>query len=98
RSCTTHFPYTTLFRSEIKFIHYNELSDLAQITETTAAVVLEAIQGEAGIRVPTVEYMQAVRKRCDEVGAILILDEIQTGFGRTRSEEHTSELQSRENL
>src|SRR5690606_9249023 len=77
-----HRAYAPLL-PEIKFIHYNELSDLAQITETTAAVVLEAIQGEAGIRVPTVEYMQAVRKRGDELAAVLILDEIQHGFGRT---------------
>lgn len=67
----------------IRFIKYNSIDDLAQITESTAAVVLEAIQGEAGIRVPDAEYMRAVRKRCDEVGTLLIFDEIQTGFGRT---------------
>ncbi|WP_257658128.1 aspartate aminotransferase family protein [Parapedobacter lycopersici] len=67
----------------IRFIRYHDFDDLDRITDATAAVVLEAIQGEAGIRVPTPAYMQAVRKRCDEVGAILIFDEIQTGFGRT---------------
>jgi len=68
---------------EIEFIDYNVMADLAHITEQTAAVILEAIQGEAGVIVPHIEYMQAVRKRCDEVGALLIFDEIQTGFGRT---------------
>lgn len=68
---------------EIDFIDFNVIDDLAAITEKTAAVILEAIQGEAGIRIPDVAYMQAVRKRCDEVGALLIFDEIQTGFGRT---------------
>lgn len=67
----------------ISFISYNELNELDRITEQTAAVILESVQGEAGIRVPAKNYMQAVRKRCDEVGALLILDEIQTGFGRT---------------
>lgn len=81
-NATYHRAYAPLL-PEIDFINYNELDDLIQITDATAAVVLEAIQGEAGIRVPTVEYMQAVQKRCKEVGALLILDEIQTGFGRT---------------
>ncbi|MGJ1386386.1 aspartate aminotransferase family protein [Sphingobacterium spiritivorum] len=68
---------------EIDFITFNNLSDLSAITDKTAAVILEAIQGEAGVRVPDVAYMQAVRKRCDETGTLLIFDEIQTGFGRT---------------
>ncbi|WP_257670544.1 aspartate aminotransferase family protein [Parapedobacter tibetensis] len=68
---------------EITFIRYNDLNSLAKITSSTAAVILEAVQGEAGIRVPDVEYMQAVRKRCDETGTLLVFDEIQTGFGRT---------------
>lgn len=67
----------------ISFIRYNEPDDLEAIDEHTAAVVLESIQGEAGIRVPDSSYMQAVRKQCDDTGALLILDEIQTGFGRT---------------
>src|SRR5690554_6919657 len=67
----------------ISFISYNELNELDRITEQTAAVILESVQGEAGIRIPAKNYMQAVRKRCDEVSALLILDEIQTGFGRT---------------
>lgn len=68
---------------EVSFIDYNDLSDLEKISERTAAVIVEAIQGEAGVRVPSKEYMQALRKRCDETGALLIFDEIQTGFGRT---------------
>ncbi|MGJ1412327.1 aspartate aminotransferase family protein [Sphingobacterium thalpophilum] len=68
---------------EIDFIRFNDMEDLDKITASTAAVILEAIQGEAGIRVPDVTYMQAVRKRCDETGTLLIFDEIQTGFGRT---------------
>ncbi|MBN3518885.1 aspartate aminotransferase family protein [Algoriphagus lutimaris] len=64
-------------------IQYGELADLEQINQDTAAVVIETIQGEAGIRVGTKAYFQALRKKCDEMGALLILDEIQAGFGRT---------------
>ncbi|MGY4539315.1 acetylornithine/N-succinyldiaminopimelate aminotransferase [Mucilaginibacter sp. UYNi724] len=67
----------------VNFITLNNLPGLDLITEQTACVILETIQGEAGIRVPDVAYMQALRKRCTEVGALLILDEIQTAFGRT---------------
>lgn len=68
---------------EIDFIDYNSFADLDAITEKTAAVIVEAIQGEAGVRVPSAEYMQALRAKCTEVGSLLIFDEIQTGFGRT---------------
>ena len=64
-------------------IFYGSFSDLAKITEDTAAVVIETIQGEAGIRVACTTYFKALRARCTEVGALLILDEIQAGFGRT---------------
>jgi putrescine aminotransferase len=67
----------------IKHIFYGSFSDLEKITPETAAVVIETIQGEAGIRVACREYFQALRKRCDETGTLLILDEIQAGFGRT---------------
>ena len=67
----------------IKNIFYGSFSDLEQITTDTAAVIIETIQGEAGIRVACKEYFQALRKRCDEMGTFLILDEIQAGFGRT---------------
>ncbi len=64
-------------------VRFNNFEDLNSITNETAAVFLETIQGEAGIRVPQLEYMKALRKRCTEVGALLVLDEIQCGFGRT---------------
>ena len=69
----------------VGFIEFNKSSDLDLITKETAAVVVETIQGEAGIRVPDVDYMRQLRERCDVTGALLILDEIQTGFGRTGS-------------
>lgn len=64
-------------------IVYGSFHQLETITSETAAVIIETVQGEAGIRVACTEYFKAVRKRCDEVGALLILDEIQSGFGRT---------------
>lgn len=67
----------------VKFVTFNNTDDLHTITSKTAAVIIEPIQGDAGVRVPTIEYMQALRKRCDETGTLLIFDEIQTGFGRT---------------
>lgn len=77
-----HRAYAPLL-PDIHFIPYNDSSALDSITTDTAAVILEAVQGEAGIRVPDIAYVQAVRKRCDETGALLVFDEIQTGFGRT---------------
>lgn len=68
---------------DVRIIDHGSIPDLRQITERTAAVIIEAVQGEAGVRVPETSYMQALRARCTEVGALLILDEIQTGFGRT---------------
>ncbi len=64
-------------------IEFNNEKDLEKITNKTAAVVLETIQGGAGFIIPKNNYLQKVRNRCDEVGALLILDEIQPGFGRT---------------
>jgi acetylornithine/succinyldiaminopimelate/putrescine aminotransferase len=64
-------------------IFYGSFSDLEKITEATAAVVIETIQGEAGIRVTCTNYFQALRARCTQTGTLLILDEIQAGFGRT---------------
>lgn len=69
----------------IKHIHYNNINDLELITEETAAVIVETIQGEAGVRIAGKQYMQALRNRCDYTGTLLILDEIQCGFGRTGS-------------
>ena len=68
---------------EISFIDFNNEEDLKSITTNTAAVIVEAIQGEAGVIVPSKSYMQALRRKCDETGSLLIFDEIQTGFGRT---------------
>lgn len=68
---------------EIDFITFNDIDSLNNITNQTAAVIIEAIQGEAGVRVPSKEFMQALRRKCDETGTVLIFDEIQTGFGRT---------------
>ena len=67
----------------IRHIEFNNTEELKQITSATAAVIVETIQGEAGVRVPSASYMQALRQRCTETGTLLILDEIQAGFGRT---------------
>lgn len=67
----------------IDFIRFNNTDDLDLITNKTACIIIETIQGEAGVRVPDINYMQALRKRCDETGTLLILDEIQAAFGRT---------------
>ena len=67
-----------------KYVEFNNISDLkATISERTAAVMVEPIQGEGGVKESTVEYLQAVRELCDSVGAVLIFDEVQTGIGRT---------------
>lgn len=68
---------------DVSFIHFNLESDLEKITNKTAAVLLETIQGGAGFILPDNKYLKKVRERCTEVGALLILDEIQPGFGRT---------------
>lgn len=67
----------------IKFIAFNSLPDLKKITIKTAAVILETIQGGAGFIEPQNNYLQIVKQHCDTVGALLILDEIQSGIGRT---------------
>ncbi|MGY3793685.1 aspartate aminotransferase family protein [Aquimarina sp. 433] len=68
---------------DVSFISFNEEDDLEQITNKTAGVILETIQGGAGFITPKNDYLRKVKKRCEEVGALLILDEIQPGFGRT---------------
>jgi acetylornithine/succinyldiaminopimelate/putrescine aminotransferase len=68
---------------DINFIRFNNITDISKITTNTAGVVLETIQGGAGFIEPKDNYLQLVKKRCKEVGALLILDEIQPGFGRT---------------
>ena len=68
---------------DTKFIRFNKEEDLKEITTKTAAVILETIQGGAGFILPEEGYLQKVKTRCQAVGALLILDEIQPGFGRT---------------
>jgi len=68
---------------DVNFIEFNRVDDLSKITSKTAAVVLETIQGGAGFIEPKGNYLQLVKQRCQEVGTLLILDEIQSGFGRT---------------
>ena len=68
---------------DVRSIEFNDFEALNEITERTACVIAEPVQGEAGVRPPKEGYLEALRKRCDEVGALLIFDEIQTGFGRT---------------
>ncbi len=68
---------------DVRFIHQGNFDDLQFITEKTAGVILETVQGDAGVRIPSKEYLKALRKRCTEVGAQLIFDEVQCGMGRT---------------
>ena len=68
---------------DCKAIEYNNFDNLRQITERTACVLCEPVQGEAGVRLPAEGYLEALRARCTEVGALLIFDEIQTGMGRS---------------
>ncbi|WP_412561323.1 aspartate aminotransferase family protein [Winogradskyella sp. MIT101101] len=68
---------------DVKHIEFNSESDLQHITEHTAAVILETIQGGAGFIEPRNDYLKKVQDRCNKVGAVFILDEIQPGIGRT---------------
>ena len=68
---------------EISFLNFNDKTSLDTITKKTAAVILETIQGGAGFIQPKDDFLKKVKQRCEEVGALLILDEIQPGFGRT---------------
>ena len=68
---------------DVKSIEFNSFEDLQHITERTAGVLCEVVQGEAGVRLPNPEWLKALRQRCTDVGAMLIFDEIQTGMGRT---------------
>ena len=67
----------------VNFIEFNNENEFSKITEKTACVIAETIQGAAGFVVPDPQYFRNLKKRCEEVGALLILDEIQPGFGRT---------------
>ena len=68
---------------DVEFITFNNEADLEKITTKTAGILLETIQGGAGFIQPENDFLKKVRQRCDEVGAMMILDEIQPGFGRT---------------
>lgn len=69
----------------ISHLRFDKTEDLERITEKTACVVAETIQAENGVKKPSQDWMQALRKKCTDTGAMLVLDEIQTGFGRTGS-------------
>lgn len=75
-------PYLPLL-PDVHFLEFNSPSNLDLIDNETAAVIMEPIQGEGGIIPAEKEWLQEIRKRCDEAGALLIFDEIQSGFGRT---------------
>ena len=69
---------------DFSHVPYNNIAEFgAAVDDQTAAVILEPVQGEGGVRPATAEFLQAVRRACDEKGALLVIDEIQTGFGRT---------------
>ncbi len=67
----------------VSFIEFNNAEDLLKINSETAAVIVEPIQGEAGIVMPENDFLKLLQSRCKETGALLIFDEVQTGFGRT---------------
>ena len=69
----------------VRFIAFNKKEDLKQITDKTACVIIEPIQGDAGVRIADKAYLEALRDQCDETGTLLIFDEIQSGIGRTGS-------------
>jgi acetylornithine/N-succinyldiaminopimelate aminotransferase len=69
----------------VTHLAFDNPEELNEISEKTACVIIEPVQAEAGVRLPSSGYLKAVRKRCDETGALLIFDEIQTGMGRTGS-------------
>jgi acetylornithine/succinyldiaminopimelate/putrescine aminotransferase len=68
---------------DVRFIEFGKMEDIQLITHRSACVIMETIQGDAGVRIPTREYMKMLRLKCDEAGVLLILDEIQCGMGRT---------------
>ncbi|MDQ3549929.1 MAG: aspartate aminotransferase family protein, partial [Bacteroidota bacterium] len=67
----------------IEHLHYGSFEDLSFINEQTSSVFAETIQAEAGVKAPSREWLQALQKKCNDTGTLLILDEIQSGFGRT---------------
>ncbi|KAL2843121.1 pyridoxal phosphate-dependent transferase [Aspergillus pseudoustus] len=88
-SATPNPKYQTPFSPMLPGFKYGKYNDVAQlqelVTDKTCGVIVEPIQGEGGVHVATPEFLSALRKRCDEVGAVLIFDEIQCGLSRTGS-------------
>ncbi|TAE03731.1 MAG: aspartate aminotransferase family protein [Bacteroidetes bacterium] len=68
---------------DVKHIRFGQMTDIEQITEKTACLIIETVQGESGVRIANLAYWQAIREKCTQTGTLLILDEIQSGFGRT---------------
>jgi acetylornithine aminotransferase len=68
---------------EIAFLPLNDAESLSQINDSVCAVIIEGIQGVGGIRIPDDTFLRVLRKKCDEAGAVLILDEVQSGYGRS---------------
>ena len=81
-SDTFRAPFAPLLDG-VEFLSFDRPDELARIDERVAAVVVEPIQGEGGVRVPGPEFLPALRARCDAVGALLVFDEVMTGLGRT---------------
>lgn len=69
----------------IRILGFNRIDQIDNVTKKTACVIIEPIQGEAGVRIADKEFLKQLRKKCDETGTLLIFDEVQTGFGRTGS-------------
>ena len=68
---------------EVEFLNWNDMTDIDRIDTSVACVLIETVQGDAGIRIPSIEWLQAIQTRCKASGALFILDEIQCGMGRT---------------
>lgn len=68
---------------DISFIEFNNFDDILKITKQTACVIIEPVQGEAGVILPKPDYLESLKNQCNKTGTLLIFDEIQTGFGRT---------------
>jgi acetylornithine/N-succinyldiaminopimelate aminotransferase len=75
-------PFEPLFGG-IRRLRYDDIDELRGIDQTVAAVVIEPVQAEGGVRIPSRAFMKALRARCDATGALLVFDEVLTGFGRT---------------
>lgn len=85
-SLRSDLPFTRAFRPlvpGIKHLTFNSFAELEKITSSTAGVIMETAQAEAGVILPDPDYFAALRRKCDDTGALLIFDEIQTGYGRS---------------